>query len=168
MKHNTARRLKITDISLRPIEDADIPFLFQVYASTRADEMAMVPWNDEEKHQFLAMQFHAQHTYYIENYTKATFDVILWKNEPVGRLYVEEWPTELRIIDIALLPQYRNQGIGSYFLKKLMKRAQAAKKGLSIHVEQNNPAMQLYKRLKFKKVGEHGVYDLMEWNITNS
>ncbi len=150
---------------LRPIEDSDLPFLFDLYASTRADEMAMVDWKDEEKQQFLAMQFHAQHTYYQENYTEATFDVILYQDTPVGRLYVEEWSTELRIIDIALLPQYRNQGIGSYYLRQLMTRAATAQKAVSIHVERNNPALMLYKRLGFKKIGEHSLYDLMEWTL---
>lgn len=152
---------------MRPITDHDLPFLFELYASTRADEMALVNWSDLEKHQFLTMQFHAQHTYYMEHYQEATFDLMLWQGEPIGRLYVEEWPAELRIIDIALLPPYRNRGVGEYFLKKLMQRASAAHKGVSIHVETNNPAMRLYKRLHFRKVSEHGVYDLMEWQPTD-
>ena len=152
------------EIALREVEENDFPFLLELYASTRADEMALVPWSDEEKRQFLTMQFHAQHTYYMEHYTEATFDLMLWQGQPIGRLYVEEWPTELRIIDIALLPAYRGRGAGTYFLKKLMQRAGAIGKGVSIHVETNNPAMELYRRLQFKKVGEHGLYDLMEWN----
>ncbi|MEM7132581.1 MAG: GNAT family N-acetyltransferase [Chloroflexota bacterium] len=163
MTVQTATHINGVDIVLRPIRDTDMPFLLELYASTRAEEMAMIDWPDEQKDQFLATQFHAQHTYYMENYLEATFDVMIWQKEPIGRLYVEEWPTELRIIDIALLPQYRKQGIGGYFMKKLMQRAQDGKKGVSIHVEKNNPAMRLYKRLGFKKVDEHGLYDLMGW-----
>ncbi|MEM7116760.1 MAG: N-acetyltransferase [Chloroflexota bacterium] len=154
------------NLSLRPITEADMPFLFQLYASTRAHEMAMIPWGDQEKQQFLAMQFRAQHTYYTENYKNATFDVICWAGQPIGRLYVDEWLTELRIIDIALLPQYRNHGIGSYYLKALMQRASNDGKGISIHVEHNNPAMALYTRLGFQKIDETGIYHLMEWGIS--
>lgn len=153
------------NLSLRPITEADMPFLLELYASTRAHEMAMIPWTDEEKQQFLAMQFHAQHTYYIENYQEATFDLILWEDQPIGRLYVDEWLQELRIVDIALLPQYRNHGIGTYYLKALMQRASKEGKGISIHVEHNNPAMALYTRLGFQKIDETGIYHLMEWGL---
>ena len=148
---------------MRPIRDADIPFLRAVYASTRAQEMALVDWNDDEKRAFLDMQFDAQHRYYREHYPRATFDVILRGDDPVGRLYVEEWPEEIRIIDIALLPESRDQGIGSGLLCGLMDRATRMGKGLSIHVEKSNPAMRLYGRLGFEKTGEHGLYDLMRW-----
>jgi ribosomal protein S18 acetylase RimI-like enzyme len=163
MELNQSIPINISDVSLRPIEATDSPFLLELYTSTRASEMSQVDWSDEQKYQFLSMQFNAQQNYYLENYQKATFDVIEWQNTTIGRLYVEEWPTELRIIDIALLPDYCNQGIGSHFLKKVMKHASNINKGVSIHVEQNNPAMLLYKRLGFEKVDEHGVYDLMEW-----
>lgn len=161
----TAIKEKFT---LHPIGGNDQPFLLQLYASTRADEMAMTGWNAIEQHQFLNMQFNAQHAYYQENYSQGTFDLILQQGVPVGRLYIEEWPAELRIIDIALLPQYRNRGIGSHFLKKLMHRAESVQKRVSIHVERNNPAMVLYNRLGFKKIGEHTLYDLMEWTPKES
>ncbi len=156
------------EIRLRPIEESDRPFLMQVYAGTRAEEMSLTGWSDEQKRQFLVMQFQAQHSYYQENYKEATFDIILYQEIPVGRLYVAEWPTELRIIDIALLPQYRNQGIGSYFLAQLMQRAEAVGKGVSIHVDQSNAARNLYKRFGFEKIGEHSFYDLMAWSPEES
>jgi ribosomal protein S18 acetylase RimI-like enzyme len=159
----THTQIEKISVSFRPIAENDLPFLLQVYASTRTEEMAMVPWADEEKQQFLAMQFQAQHTHYMQHYPEAKFDIIVWRDNRVGRLYIGEWATEVRIIDIALLPEYRNQGLGSFLLNGLMEHATGEQKTLSIHVEQNNPAMRLYKRLGFQKINSHGVYDLMEW-----
>lgn len=163
MDKNKTIVVNISNVSLRPIQTTDTPFLLKLYASTRASEMEQVDWSDEQKHQFISMQFNAQQSHYFEHYQKATFEVIEWNKTMIGRLYVEEWSTELRIIDISLLPEYCNHGIGTYFLKKIMNRANKITKGVSIHVEQNNPAMVLYKRLGFKKIDEHSVYDLMEW-----
>ncbi|RWX44869.1 Ribosomal protein S18 acetylase RimI [Candidatus Electrothrix aarhusensis] len=162
MSQTTLRAVKKISFSFYPITEKDFPFLFQVYASTRSEEMGMVPWTDEEKQQFLAMQFEAQHTHYMQHYPEANFDIINWHGKQIGRLYVDEWPAEVRIIDITLLPEYRNQGLGSFLLNGLMQRAAEGQKTLSIHVE-NNPAMRLYKRLGFQKVNSHGLYDLMEW-----
>ena len=147
----------------------DLPFLATVYASTRADEITMiVDWSDGQKTAFLEMQFQAQHSYYQDHYGDAEF-LIVWEDDrPVGRLYIERWEDEIRsdefrIIDIALLPEARNQGIGSTILKAIQNLAQTEKRAVRIHVEQNNPALRLYHRLGFQKIGEVGVYFLMEW-----
>lgn len=165
MENTKTIAVNISDITLLPIEEIDEPFLLKLYASTRASEMALVDWSEEQKHQFLRMQFNAQQSHYFENYQEARFDVVKWKNTSIGRLYVEEWVNEVRIIDISLLPDYCNQGIGSYFLKKIIKHASNIKKGVSIHVEKSNPAMRLYKRLGFQKIDEQGIYDLMKWSV---
>jgi ribosomal protein S18 acetylase RimI-like enzyme len=123
----------------------------------------LVDWDEPQKTAFLKMQFNAQHHYYQEYYGGASFQIIVRENEPIGRLYVARWDNEIRIIDITLLPDYCNQGIGSFFLKELL--AEGGQKGLPvrIHVEMYNRAIQLYYRLGFRKIGEHGVYWLMEW-----
>ncbi len=151
------------DIQLRPATDQDLEFLYRVYASSRADEMALVPWDDDQKAAFLRMQFQLQHRYYHEQFTQAHFDLIEWHGEPVGRLYVEERPDEIRIIDIALLEAFRSQGIGTQLLQSLLARGQAVGLPVRIHVEKNNPALHLYRRLQFHVIEDQGVYYLMEW-----
>ena len=138
--------------------------LFRLYASTRAEEMAMVvDWTDEQKEGFLRMQFQAQHAWYREHYEGAQLDLILIDGAPAGRLYVHRRTAEIRLMDIALLPEHRNSGIGSSLLRELMAEAEAAGKHLTIHVEKYNPAMRLYHRLGFQAVADRGPYDLMEW-----
>src|SRR5689334_4738580 len=102
-------------VTLRPIVPADEPFLFALYASTRVEELQVVPWTPEQKQQFLEMQFRAQHQHYQQHYAGSAFDVIEVGGVPVGRLYVARWPTEIRIIDIAILPAWRSKGLGSDF-----------------------------------------------------
>lgn len=151
-------------VSLRPIRPGDEGFLYQVYASTRADEMALlVEWNDAQKEQFLQFQFTAQHTYYQQQFAQAAYDLILLDDQPIGRLYVDRPGNEIHIIDIALLPDYRNRGIGSALLHNLL--AEAARAGLVVHiyVEQVNPALRLYTRLGFHVIANQGIYLLMEW-----
>ncbi len=150
------------NISYRPIDDNDLDFLGQLYASTRTDEMALVPWSDEEKEQFLRFQFKAQHTDYQRNYPDASFELILLAGQPIGRVYSDWREDELRIIDIALMPEHRGRGIGGGIMRDLMNQAAAKGKAVRIHVERNNPAMHLYERLGFQKLGDTGVYFLME------
>ena len=90
------------------------------------------------------------------------FQIILLHGEPIGRLYVARWEQEIRIVDLALLPEHRDRGIGSQILKDLLAEGKQQKLPVRIHVEQYNPALRLYHRMGFQKIGEHGVYWLME------
>jgi ribosomal protein S18 acetylase RimI-like enzyme len=149
-------------IELRPIEPSDEEFLYRVYASTRQEELAQTAWPKEQRAAFLRMQFDAQSRYYREHYSEASFDVILSDGYPIGRLYVARWPEEIRIVDVALLPENRNSGIGTTLLQDLISESEESGKPLSIHVERFNPALRLYERLGFREKLDKGVYLLME------
>lgn len=150
-------------VSYRESTEADLAFVAAVYASTRTEEVAASGWPLEMQMQFLAHQADAQHRHYRAYYPDAEWLVIERAGKAIGRLYIEEWPSQIRLIDIALLPEGRGGGVGGAILADLQAMAAAAGKTLSIHVERNNPAMSLYLRLGFAKVDEHGIYDLMEW-----
>ncbi len=150
-------------VSLRPITPEDEEFLARVYASSRADELAVTGWSDELKADFCRRQFDAQSAYYGENYPGAAFQVIERDGWPVGRLYVDRWEKEIRIVDITLLPEARGTGIGTKLLRELQEEARAAGKSLTIHVERFNRALQLYQRLGFQEIEDKGVYLLMKW-----
>ena len=156
-------QLRTTKTKLRPITDDDDEFLLAVYSSTRADEMAMVPWSQQQKDEFLRFQFDAQSKYYAEQFPKAAFDVVMLDGEPIGRLYVDRRPDEIRLIDIALLPEHRGSGLGGAIMREILAEGEANDKLVRIHVEQNNPALRLYHRLGFEQIEEQGVYYLMEW-----
>jgi ribosomal protein S18 acetylase RimI-like enzyme len=155
-------------IVLRPIRPEDESFLASLYASTRAEELALTNWSDEQKAMFCRMQFNAQTADYQRNYPDASFQIIERNGVAAGRLLVLRSDEKIHVIDIALLPEHRGAGIGTKFLRDLQNEAGDAGKPLSIHVERFNPARRLYDRLGFQQVEEKGVYFLMEWKAIKS
>jgi len=126
------------------------------------EELAVVPWDDAQKDAFLRMQFDAQDAWWRENYAEASFDVILVDGEPAGRLYVHRGRSDIRIVDIALLPEHRGNGIGTRLLEELLAEGDAEAKSVTIHVERMNPALRLYERLGFSLAEDKGVYLFLE------
>lgn len=155
-------------LTFRSVTDADVPFLFAVYNSTRAQEMAMTPWPEEQKAAFLQMQANAQHTDYRRNYPDADWLIIARGGEDIGRLYLYRRESAHHILDIAFLPQHCGKGYGGALIQDLLDEAAAAGKPFTIHVEKFNPAMRLYRRLGFASAEEQGVYDLMRWTPPQS
>ena len=121
-----------------------------------------MPWDDAQKDAFLRMQFDAQDAWWHENYDGASFDVILVDGEPAGRLYVHRGPSEIRIVDIALIPEHRGGGVGTSLLRDLLAEADEGGKSVTIHVERMNPALRLYERLGFTVAEDKGVYLFLE------
>ncbi len=150
-------------VACRSSSEDDSKFLHGVYASTREEELAQVPWKPEERERFLRQQFQAQDHSYRNNYPGAEFLIIVVDGADAGRLYVHRRPDEIRIMDVALLPGFRGQGIGTFLLKEFLQEGQRSSRIVTIHVEAFNPALRLYQRLGFRQVAENGVYCLMEW-----
>lgn len=151
-------------VTFRPIRPEDEPFLYRLYATTRDAELALVDWDDTQKEAFLRMQFRAQHTFYLSQFTEAAFDLIVRDGDPIGRLYVDRRSDEIRIIDIALMPEQRNAGLGGALLRALLEEGARSGKPVRIHVEKFNRAMTLYQRLGFVPIHDQGVHLLMEWS----
>jgi len=148
-------------LRLRPITREDDSFLARVYASSRAEALAVTGWGEQVKADFCRRQFDAQSAYYAANYPEAAFQIIERDGWPIGRLYVARWEKEIRIVDITLLPEFRGSGIGTKLLRELQDEARAAGKTLTIHVERFNRALGLYQRLGFEQIEDKGVYLLM-------
>jgi ribosomal protein S18 acetylase RimI-like enzyme len=148
-------------IELRPAAAADREFLVALYASTRADELSVVPWSDAEKDAFVRMQFDAQDASYRQNHPAAEFLIVLAAREPIGRLYLARLVDELRVIDLALLPAWRGAGIGSALMAGVLRQADRDGVSVTLHVELRNRARRLYERLGFRSVEEGGVYLFM-------
>jgi ribosomal protein S18 acetylase RimI-like enzyme len=151
-----------SSICFRPAIESDLPFLRHLYGTTREDELRLVPWTPEQKSAFLDMQFIAQKTHYERHYPDCEFLVIELEGRPIGRLYVDRGD-DIRITDIALLPDFRGRGIGRMLMEEILAEGRSTGKSVSIHVEHDNPARRLYDRLGFQHVDTNGVYHLMEW-----
>lgn len=148
--------------TLRPICEADLPFLAALYASTRQEEMAQVPWSRAEVDAFLLHQFQLQHHHYQTHYADAHFDVVEMDGVPVGRVYVARWEKEIRLMDIALLPGFKGIGLGRALMQPLLEESWSSQRPIVLHVEHNNPVLGWYRRLGFVEVEDVGVYFRME------
>ena len=141
-------------ISLRPAIETDNDFLYQVFLSTRDQEAGFSHWQTPELEPLMRQQFQLQDRQYRANYPQGNFDLVLADDNPVGRLYVHRNQTEIRLIDIALLPEYRQRGIGRQLLNELVVEADNTTLPLTLHVECNNPVIDFYRRLGFQQQGE--------------
>jgi ribosomal protein S18 acetylase RimI-like enzyme len=152
-------------LHIRPIADNDLPILFKIFASTREIEMMRIAdlWTDDQKDGFLSQQFQAQRTYYQREYKDTNFWILLLDNEVIGRLYINLASVKIHIVDISILPEYRNMGYGKMILQDIILHARQVDKKVQIYVERNNPAMNLYNRLNFKIISDtNEIYYLME------
>ncbi|MDQ3280928.1 MAG: GNAT family N-acetyltransferase [Acidobacteriota bacterium] len=156
-------RIQRDAIVLRPATDDDYDFQRLLYHSTREEEMKHFPFNEEQKVAFLDQQFAAQTSHYKTHYPACEWNIIEVGGERAGRILLDEWSEELRVVDIALMPRWRGSGIGGMLMREATERAAAAGKAATIHVEIYNPARRLYERLGFQYAESSGVYLLMRW-----
>jgi ribosomal protein S18 acetylase RimI-like enzyme len=156
------------ELCLRPAGQDDAELLYQIYASTRTEELAAVPWDAATKEAFLRMQFNAQDTYYRATYPHTSFDLIVSGDDVLGRLYVHRGEQAWIVLDIALLPEHRGNGIGARLLKQVLAEAAQAAQPVQIHVERFNPARHLYDRLGFREIEDQGIYLLLERDYPNT
>jgi ribosomal protein S18 acetylase RimI-like enzyme len=151
-------------LSLRPVAPEDEDFLLRVYASTREDELAQVPWDEARKDAFVRQQSAAQRREYDANYPRAEYDVILLGGHPAGRVWVGRDNVEIHLLDIALLPEAQNRGVGTAILRALIEESQRTRKRLRHMVfVLNADARRFYERLGFVVFEEVGPYLHMEW-----
>jgi ribosomal protein S18 acetylase RimI-like enzyme len=151
----------MAELLFRPIGAGDLPFLAELYASTRTEELAHVGWSESQKAAFLEMQFRAQHADYMTNYPAASFELIVEDGVAIGRRYLDRRSAEWNLVDITLLPAHRGRGIGTRLMRDLLADADRAGVRVTIYVESFNRARRLYERLGFQAIGETGVYSLM-------
>jgi GNAT superfamily N-acetyltransferase len=151
-------------VTLRPVDNAsDEAFLLSVYGSSRAEEMARVPWSEEQKQAFVKMQFTAQRDHYALVYPEAKHDIIYAAEKPVGRIYVDRNAERVHVLDVTVLPEHRGQGVGTALLRRLMDEAGASGIPVTIYVELFNPSLQLFEGLGFQREKEEGYQFLMKW-----
>ena len=150
-------------IAYRPMADEDLPFVADLYASTRAEEVAQTGWPAAQQQAFLDQQHRAQHLHYRNVFPDAEWLIVERGGERIGRLYLAESGDRVMLIDISLVPAARGAGLGGAILADLMHAAGAAGKRVSLHVERLNPARRLYVRHGFTLVSDKGIYLEMEW-----
>lgn len=150
-------------ITLRPALPDDEAFLYELYRTTRTEEMAAWGWDEAQQETFLRLQFTAQRQHYELAYEGAEHAIILLDTRPAGRLLVFRSERDLVLVDIALLPDQRCSGIGTGLILDLLDEGKRAGKPVSLHVATHNRARRLYERLGFETIEDTGMYFKMEW-----
>jgi ribosomal protein S18 acetylase RimI-like enzyme len=159
-------------LALRHPTDTDWPFLYDLFASLRADEMARISWSPDRKDAFLREQFRLQHHHFVSYFAAADFWIVerslrSGPNFPVGRLYLDRSQSRWLIVDIGFLPEARGQGLGTALLKWVQASASdAGAAAVDLHVMVTNVgAEKLYRSLGFRNEGSaEGYHQLMVWD----
>ena len=155
---------EIEIISLRPALEGDEGFLRFVYADSRRAELDQAVWPEGVRETFLRSQFDAQAAHYKKHYPDSQFLIVERESRPVGRLYIWRTAAEIRIMDLAIIGEFRGQGIGTTLLTRLLDEGREAGRKVTIHVEKFNPALRLNERLGFRIVADLEVYWFLEWS----
>ena len=150
-------------ITLRPATAEDAAFIENVYKSSRGDDLRGLGWDESRVDEFLSMQFEAQSTFDTADHEHAIDQVILYSNKPVGRLLIDSGDQELRCLDLAVLPDFRNRGVGTFLLRNLQNQAAKSRRSLRLQVIRFNRAISLFERLGFIRTSESGTHFQMEW-----
>jgi len=150
-------------ITLRECLPEDNAFLQAVYFSTRADEICHLGWSAAQQEAFVKMQYHAQHRSYLMQFPAADYRVVQRSAVDVGRLIVDRSSDVVRLVDISLLPEHRNAGLGAGLIQDLQAEAARAGKPVMLHVGGLSRALRLYERLGFAKTAEGEIYLEMTW-----
>ena len=152
-------------ITIRPVQIGDESFLLRVYASSRAEELRQTGWTDAEKQTFVEMQFAAQIQDYSIRFPDSEQSIVLISETPAGRLWINRSDEEIRLLDIALLPEFRNTGIGTILLRHLQEEAKTSARPIHHAVYKDNmDALRFYERLGFNIIENYDTYCLMEWS----
>ena len=162
--NDTTTHTSPVNVSLRPVTADDKEFLISVYGGTRAQELAQVQWEEGQKDAFIRWQFEMQQKEYETRFPDARYDVILVDGVPAGRIWVGVDDKQIRLLDIAVMAQFQNRGVGTILLRRLMEEAAQVNKPLRHMVfVLNDNAHRFYERLGFTVIEDLGGYKHMEW-----
>jgi len=151
-------------IALTPVTSADQDFLLRLYQSSRGDDLRELGWSEDRIDQFLAMQHEAQRNFLAADYPNIVDQIVSLDGQPAGRLAVERRPDEIRLIDLALIPERRNHGVGTHLIQQVQEHAQSVRLPLRLQVIRFNRAVGLFERLGFTRTSETGSHFQMEWD----
>jgi len=154
-------------VTLRKEYPEDEPFLSNLYSSIRLDELTALDWTMSQKEMFLKMQFNAKKQYYKNQFPDADRNIILFNNQSIGIIMVIKSDNEVRLMDIALLPEFQNLGIGTALIQDIISEANETGKSVLLHVQKNSRAIRLYERLGFARISDTEFYFAMRWSPSN-
>jgi ribosomal protein S18 acetylase RimI-like enzyme len=143
-------------VTTRPMTDDDSMLLFELYASTRADELSRSGWATPQQRSFFRMQAQNQERYFLRHYDHLDRRTICINGFSAGRLLVDRPSHAIVIVDLALLPAFRGRGVGSMLMRSILE--EAAEQRLPVHVDvpKNSASLETCERLGFRYADDLG------------
>ena len=148
---------------LRPARASDDAFLYDVFCTTWADEVAALPNQNLAQH-VLRIQHIAQERRFAQKYPGHQRYVVVEDGEPAGRLYLHHDETTTHVVDVTLLPRYRSHGLGTRVFADLL--AQCADQGRTISLRvsrRNRRAVELCNRLGLTLTAVDDLENHFQW-----
>jgi|GEM_PF-1344619 len=133
-------------------------FLFSLFVSTRAAEMAAWGWSNPQALQFLSSQYDLQQRSYRQQFRNLKTYMICQAEQPMGVIQLEEQTNSIRIINLIIATSLQRLGIGTSVLRFLQSIAVQQRKSIELTVENTNLAKQWYIHLGF------AVVSVQDWN----
>ncbi len=152
-------------VTLRPEQPEDEAFLLELYASTRQQELDLTQWDAATRSGFIKMQFKAMRQGYAAMFSRGEFSIVLRQDQAIGRIVIHRGEHEIRLVDMALMPEARCRGIGAFLVQTLQEEARQTRKPILLQVLKGNRAARLYEQLGFRCTGSNGPYDEMTWPV---
>jgi ribosomal protein S18 acetylase RimI-like enzyme len=149
--------------SARAATPDDEDFLWLLYVSTRASEVEQFGWPPQQQEAFLRMQYRARRGSYRASFPQAEYRILLENGVPVGAMIVARGSQEIRLVDIAFLPEHRNRGYGGREIADLIRQAGILSVPFRLSVRLGNPALRLYTRLGLVSKRAGDMYIEMEY-----
>jgi ribosomal protein S18 acetylase RimI-like enzyme len=153
-------------VILRPEQPTDEAFLLELYASTRREELELTQWDAATCAAFVKMQFKAMRQGYASMFPLGQFSIVLLQEQAIGRMVIHRGEQEIRLVDMALMPEARCRGISTLLVQTLQAEARQSGRPIRLQVLKGNRAARLYERLGFRRTGDNGIYDEMTWLAT--
>ena len=146
----------MTDWQLRPAEEKDQEFLYQVKKQSNFGYISgLWGWDEDVQRREFARDFQQ-----IREFSVITVD-----GADAGFLQLQSGSDFLNVAEIHLLPPFQGQGIGSAVLRNI----QADAEGLPVLIgcfRANKRAYQLYQRLGFAPITENDTHFILIYNPT--
>jgi len=143
--------------------------LLELYAQTRADELLHSGMDALQREIFVQMQFRIRQMGYRKTYPTALDEIICTdRATPVGRVLTDCSSGEMCLIDIAVVAEMQNQGIGTRIIQGLQQECIVLSLKLKLQVLKGSAAERLYQRLGFRVTGEDPLRRQMIWDGTRA
>ncbi len=151
------------NVCLRPEIPEDADFLEDLFVANKDDAPGWRELLPAERTRLLKEQSALQRLHYRKFYPQAWFTIIEVEGKPAGRLCVNQSPKEMRVVDISILPEYRQHGIGSRLIQQVITESTRLKRPLRLCAELGSTVHSFYQKLGFIEFKRDGTHVHYQW-----